>query len=153
MIQGVCLLDQPLFRDDRGEVRRGVRNRDAGFESFGEVYVSGILGGVVNGWKKDTRMHSNLIVLNGCVRFVLHDAREQSETRGVTYQLVLSDNVNQRLVVPCGLWLAFQGVDAGISRIMNVASLIHDPQECETLPIENGLLPTIDWETSEFGQC
>lgn len=153
MIRGVSLLEQPLFRDSRGEVRRGVRNGDDGFQEFGEAYISGILGGIVKGWKKHTRMHSNLIVLNGCIRFVLHDLREESETCGVTDQLVVSDNVNQRLVVPCGIWMAFQGIDAGISRVLNVASMIHDPLECETLPIENDLLPEIDWETSTFGLC
>jgi dTDP-4-dehydrorhamnose 3,5-epimerase len=147
MMEGVRVIEQPLFSDSRGEVRRGLRMCDDGFEAFGEAYVSGILKGVVKGWKKHTRMHSNLIVVNGCVRFVLHDLRENSLSRGETLQLVLSEKVNHRLVIPCGLWLAFQGVECGISRVLNVASMVHDPEECETLPLQNDLLPSVDWET------
>ena len=106
-----------------------MKDSDDGFNGFGEVYFSNIDHNVIKGWKQHKIMQMNLVVPVGEVRFVVYDDREGSSTYGVFNDIYLSRNNYQRLTIPSGLWMAFQGRSLGGAMLMNTASIVHEPAE------------------------
>ena len=111
------------------------------FVDFGEIYFSLIKSGMVKGWKRHRRMTLNLAVPVGRVRFVFFDGREESPTYGETQEVILGHDLYQLVVVPPGIWCAFQGLDPEISLVANCASLPHDPDEADNRTLSDP--PTI----------
>ena len=133
MLSGVLYTPLRRIPTLHGEVRHALKTSDPGFTSFGEVYFSEIIDGQVKGWKRHRRMVMNLVVVNGTVRFILHDGADACS------DYVLSVEKNDcygRLTVPSGLWMAFQGMGRDSNLLMNVASCEHDPEEAESCPLE-----------------
>lgn len=146
-LEGVIFTPLLTITDERGEVRRGLKASDGAFCGFGEIYFSSVNQGIVKGWKKHSRMQSNLIVLSGEIRFVVFDDRLDSCTHGKVGTFVLSKSANYgRLFIPSGLWLAFQGLSAGINQLVNIASIEHDPDESEVRQLDDPSMPAIDWK-------
>lgn len=115
-----------------GDVYHAIRASDPGFAGFGEAYLSAIHSGVVKPWKRHRRMTLNLVVVCGIIRFVVHDDRLGSATRGATveYRLGVPDSY-ARLTIAPGLWMAFQGLGPGTNLLLNVADIEHDATEAD----------------------
>lgn len=145
MIDGVHFTKLKRIQDARGEIRHAIRKSDDAYCDFGEAYFTGVNHGIVKGWKLHKHMHSNLIVVSGCVRFVLFDNRPESSSRGKLDEYLVSLQNYGRLTVPSGVWLAFQGVSQELNLLMNVASIEHDPLESLTLPLDSDLMPCVNW--------
>ncbi len=132
MIEGVLLTSPKIIPHPLGDIARAMKASEPGFHGFGEAYFTAVHEKKIKGWKKHQRMVLNLLVVLGAVRFVIYDDREKSPTRGKFCSLILSRKDNyQRLTVPAGLWVAFQGLDAAANLVLNLASLEHDPNESE----------------------
>ena len=70
-------------------------------------------------------MTLNLVVPLGEVRFVFY-LQEKSDD----YRLEdVGETRYARLTVPPGIWFGFQGMAPGRSLLMNIADLVHDPEE------------------------
>jgi dTDP-4-dehydrorhamnose 3,5-epimerase len=106
-----------------GGVLHGLKAEEKSFTQFGEAYFSTVKKGLVKGWKKHTKMTLNLIVPVGEIKFVLFNEVEKQVTA-----VNLSRSNYQRLTVPPGWWLAFQGV-ATENLLLNIADIQHDPNE------------------------
>jgi dTDP-4-dehydrorhamnose 3,5-epimerase len=77
-------------------------------------------------------MTLNLVVPCGAVRFVIHDDREHSASRGAFQEVILSRRDNHaRLTIPPMLWMGFQGLEEPVNLVLNVADLEHDPAEAD----------------------
>ncbi len=109
-----------------GDVLHALKSTDAGFRGFGEAYFSIIEAGAVKAWKMHRRMTLNLVVPMGEVRFVFLagslQAKREETIGGSNYA---------RLSVPPGIWFGFQGLAAPFSLILNVADIVHEPEETE----------------------
>lgn len=136
------ILVTPLSRVETtgGDVLHALKQTDAGFVSFGEAYFSLITAGSVKGWKRHTKMTMNLVVPRGKVRFVFRESRLDGSDK------VRVENIGEdcyaRLTVPPGIWFGFQGLSNQASLVLNVANILHDPDEIERLPLS--ALP-YDW--------
>ena len=108
-----------------GDVLHVLRNSDAGFNGFGEVYFSWVEQGAIKAWKYHQLMTLNLVVRLGEVRFVFHLADQKNRIRVET----IGSERYARLTVPPEVWLGFQGKAPGNSLLMNVADMAHDPDE------------------------
>ena len=124
-----------------GDVRHILKSGENQFIAFGEAYFSTVNFGAIKGWKKHTRMQSNIVIATGEVKFVLYDARENSRDYGKTKEITLSPIHYQRLTIPSGIWFAFMGTGKEQNLLLNIASILHDPTECENLPLENNYIP------------
>jgi dTDP-4-dehydrorhamnose 3,5-epimerase len=113
----------------RGDLLHVMKRSSPGFSDFGEAYLSSILAGEVKGWKRHRKMTLNLVVPVGKVRFVLHDEEYFTEIQ-------LGTDNYARLTVEPGLWMAFQGMSEGLSMLLNIADIEHDPTEAENAPLE-----------------
>ena len=108
-----------------GDVLHGIRKTDFGFIKFGEAYFSILEPNAIKAWKKHLRMTLNLIVPVGKVRFVFID------DNNFIREEIIGEDRYVRLTVPPGFWFGFQGLDNKDSLILNVADLVHDPDEIE----------------------
>jgi len=141
MIKDVVLTPLRIIENPAGNILHALKQPEASFAGFGEAYFSTVEYDVVKGWKKHTKMVLNVVVPCGCILFVLYDAREGSETRGQFMEVALSKDNYQRLTVPPGLWMAFKGITKELNMLLNIASIPHDPQEAESLPLQNNIIP------------
>ena len=123
------------FANPKGDILHGMKRSDPGFLEFGEAYFSKVNPGAIKGWNRHKRMTLNLVVPLGKVLFVLYDDRVDSKTNGCFFHVEISQANYQRLTVPPGVWMAFRGMDKGISLVLNIADVEHDPGELEKLDL------------------
>ena len=135
-INGCKLTPLSILPGEKGSVMHAFKSTDEGFSAFGEAYFSSIKNGMTKGWKRHRRMTLNLVVPVGRIRFLLHDDRPGSPTCGQSGEVELSPENYQRLTVPPGVWLAFEGKSDGLNLLLNIADLPHDPAEVETREFE-----------------
>ena len=83
----------------------------------------------------------NLVVPFGCIRFVLFDDRKENPTFRQLQVIELSLANYQRLTVPPGIWMAFQGIGEKENLLLNIASITHNPDEADNLPLVNDVIP------------
>lgn len=117
---------------DGGDVLHAIKCTDKGYNKFGEAYFSIINVGAVKAWKLHKRMRLNLIVPVGQVKFVFisEDKRTcREETIGISNYA--------RLTVPPGIWFGFQGQASPCNLILNIADILHDPNEVERKDLED----------------
>lgn len=139
-IAGVTLTPLKIIDNIAGNIQHAMKSSDPGYNGFGEAYFSNILPGAVKGWKKHRQMVLNLVVPKGKIHFVMFDGREESTTRGQVMEVELSAQNYQRLTVPPGIWMAFSGIGEDPCLLLNIASIPHDPNESESLPLVNELI-------------
>ena len=126
------VITSPLMRIEhpKGDIFHGMKNSDVGFAGFGEAYFTTIIASEIKGWKRHTAMTMNLIVPLGMVRFYIHD-----DTTGRTSAYEIGVLNYQRLTIPPGYWVSFQGLTTMTNIILNVANIEHDPEEAVIVPL------------------
>ena len=135
-INGVTLTPLREITDARGAVLHMLRADAADFRSFGECYFSEILPGAIKAWKRHRRQSQNLSVPVGRVRFVVHDARESSPTKGLIDVVELGrPDAYARLCIPPLLWYGFTCVSATPALVANCTDMPHDPTEGEAIEL------------------
>jgi|SRR5450432_186818 len=141
IINDVQLIPLKIIPGETGDVLHALKSSELSFQGFGEAYFSTVRHHEVKGWKKHQRMISNLIVPSGKIRFVLYDDRMESTSFKMLQEVILSRENYQRLTVPPGIWMAFQGGSGETNMLLNIASILHDPLETESLPLINEIIP------------
>ena len=128
-IEGIVLTDLKMINHPQGNIYHAMKKGDKGFEGFGEAYFSTINKNEIKGWKKHLRMTMNIIVPVGEVTFVLFDDRGNSKSVNNFFSVMLSPSNYYRLTVPPGIWHAFKGHNHDVNLILDVADMIHQPDE------------------------
>lgn len=137
MIEGVTLHDEKQITVPKGNIYHAIKSNSEGFCGFGEAYFSQIEQGAIKGWKRHNRYTLNIVVPMGAIRFVIYDDREGSKTYGQFEDIVISVKDNyKRLTVAPRLWMAFQGLGAGISMLMDIIPEIHNPDEADKCDLD-----------------
>ncbi|QNT77817.1 cupin domain-containing protein [Entomobacter blattae] len=116
----------------KGDVLHGIKATDSGFEGFGEAYFTHIHHQETKGWKRHNRMTLNLICPYGKIKVTVRDEKN------IVLEALLSPDqaeTYQRLTVPPGYFVAFTGLAKGDSLLLNVASIMHDKNEADTVPL------------------
>lgn len=131
IIDGVTLTPLKTISHPKGDIKHGLKSSEDSFIGFGEAYFSQILPDEIKGWKKHSEMTLNLIVPVGQIRFVIF-----SETEDKFFEVILGENNYQRLTIRPHLWMAFQGIGAGLNLLLNLADIEHNPQETESKSID-----------------
>jgi dTDP-4-dehydrorhamnose 3,5-epimerase len=130
-VEGVLLTPLKRIHHPKGDVFHGMKKSDVGFSGFGEAYFSTINNEDTKPWKKHLEMTLNFVVPMGKIRFVIYDDRENSVTKNCFFDVTLGDNNYQRITIPPGVWVAFNGVGSSYNLLLNLANLEHDPNEIE----------------------
>lgn len=93
---------QPLVRheDDRGFFEEILRASDPFFAGFGQLSWCRRNTGVVTAWHWHPDQWDWWFIARGTARVALHDLREGSRTRGVTFETLLSEAEPTVLAIP-----------------------------------------------------
>ena len=131
MTAGPILTEERRIAHSHGDILHAMKASSAGFAGFGEAYFTTVLPGAVKGWKRHREMTLNLVVAAGRVRFVVvaDGAAPQAFVLG-------PDGAHGRLTVPPGYWMAFQGLAAGPSLVLNLADVAHRSEETENRDLD-----------------
>jgi len=129
MIQGVQVTPLKRISNEKGDIYHALKSSEKSFSAFGEAYFSCVNQGDIKGWKMHTRMVLNLVVPVGAIKFVAFDGRKDSKTYKEFFELVISKDNYCRLTIPPYIWLSFEGVDKELNLLLNLASIVHDPNE------------------------
>jgi dTDP-4-dehydrorhamnose 3,5-epimerase len=137
-------IDIPIFtslkkiENEKGDIFHVLKKSDSNYISFGEAYFSTINFGIIKGWKKHKKMQCNLIVPSGKVRFRVISLDQRY------FSFILSKENYGRLMIPPGCWFSFEGLSEDTNLILNIASIEHDPEENENLPLNSFQLEFFD---------
>ena len=104
-MDGIILTKLKKIYHPKGEILKAITKSDSVFSEFGEAYFSVINQGDIKGWKKHTKMISNLIVITGEIEFVFHN-----EITKEFFSIKISQNNYKRLTIKPGLLMAFRGI-------------------------------------------
>ncbi len=107
-----------------GNVRHIIKSSQKNFKGFGEAYFSDINPGSVKAWKCHNKMHMNLVVPVGCVKFVFYE-----DNSSTFLEKEIGVNDYSLISVPPGIWFGFMGMGSSTNVILNIANIIHDPEE------------------------
>lgn len=144
-VAGVIITPLKRIEGDKGSVFHGVKKTDEGFAGFGEAYFSTVNPQTIKGWKKHYEMTMNLVVPQGAIKFVIYDDRENSSTKGIFQEIIISSENYCRLTVPSQVWMAFEGIGNGQNLLLNVANMLHDPDEQINLPLDHSNFSKYVW--------
>jgi len=145
MIAGVEIFPLLRIQDERGFVMRMLRADDPHFDRFGEIYFSVIYPGVIKGWHLHSRMVINYAVVQGNIKLVLYDQREDSRTYR-QLQEIFFGQINYQLVrVPPGVVNGFTAVGGDSAIVANCSSIPHDPAEITRIDPFTPSIP-YDWK-------
>ena len=102
-----------------------INKNDKNYLKFGEVYFSWIKKNNFKGWKLHKKMHMNLTVPVGSVKFTFFDKKSKEK---ITY--ILSEKKFGILYVPPKIWFAFENMSKKKdSLVVNFSNIIHDKNE------------------------
>ncbi|MDA9916118.1 dTDP-4-dehydrorhamnose 3,5-epimerase [bacterium] len=119
------LLNNPVIQSPHGEIHKLWSETEGG---LGEAYISRVSHKAVSAWKRHVKMVSRIKIVRGRVLFVF------PSVGGETFSLVLDDSSSELIEISPNQWFGFQGLERNNS-ILNLASIEHDPNEVERLPI------------------
>jgi dTDP-4-dehydrorhamnose 3,5-epimerase len=138
-IEGVVV--QPLVRhaDDRGWFEEVIRVTDAFFaEGFGQWSHSKMYPGVVKAWHIHKTQIDWWYVPFGRIRVALHDLRPESQTRGVTQELQMGEDLPPVLLkIPAGVAHGCKVIGAMPAHLFYVTSCTYNPDEEGRIPFDN----------------
>ena len=145
-INGLLITKLDTFTSEGGKVLHGITKDSEGFADFGEAYFSTVNFNSIKGLKKHNQMIMNLIVPVGSIRFYLFDERDKKTKNTINQTTILvGENDYKRITIPKGIWFAFQGVSKNLNLLLNISNIIHDPNECEILPVNHEKFKNINF--------
>ena len=103
MIEGVVITKLKKIPDERGSIYHMLRKDDKHFIEFGEIYFSLAYPGVVKGWHEHTKQTQNYAVIDGMIKLVLFDNRENSNTYKIIQEIFIGDLIIVWLQYPLEL--------------------------------------------------
>ena len=133
MITGVVIKSLKKIPDERGTIMHMLRADDPEFEGFGEIYFSTIYPGVIKGWHIHKEMILNYSVVEGMIKLVLYDERDNSPTRGEIQEIFLGQDNYTLVKIPPMIWNGFKGIGTTRAIVANLASIPHRSDEIERM--------------------
>ncbi len=129
VIEGVKINKLKQIVDNRGKVMHMLRNDDKVFQKFGEIYFSTIYFKSIKGWHLHKESFLNYACIKGEVKLVLFDTRENSSSKNLHQEIILSPKNYSLVTIPPNVWNGFKGLDKDESIIANCLTIPHNEKE------------------------
>lgn len=137
MIHGVQVKPLKVLPDERGFLMEMLREDEAIFERFGQVYLTGCRRGVAKAWHYHREQTDHFVCVGGTALVVLYDPRDDSPTRGTVQEVALHSPPSQEpvpllLKIPPLVIHGFTTLYGEEARIINIPTLPYrhaDPDE------------------------
>ena len=146
-IEGVHLKDLRVIPDERGWLMEIIRNDDALFEQFGQVYLTTAYPGVVKAWHYHKKQTDNFTCVHGMMKVALYDAREESPTYKNLMEIFVGEKNPVLISVPPGVYHGFKAVGDKTAYFVSVPTLAYNYEE----PDEFRLPPDTDEISYDWG--
>lgn len=124
-IEGVKIIKLRKIPDERGTIYHMLRSSDPHFSRFGEIYFSKIYRGAIKGWHQHQDITLNYCCIDGMIKLVLFDQRENSPTQGELMELLIGDDNYVLVQIPPGVVNGHKGVTE-TALLANCPDLPHD---------------------------
>ncbi len=131
-IPGLFLTTANRIAVEAGDAITFIKEGETGYVGIAEVYGSFVKHGARKGWRRHNEVTMNIVVPVGQIRFVLYDNRIGSEGFGLFEEIILGQENYQRITVPPGVWMAFEGLSKGENLLWNAINQVHNPTEADT---------------------
>ena len=125
-----------------------LRADDPDFEKFGEIYFTTAYPGVIKAWHLHKEMGLNYAVVQGMIKLVLYDDRENSPTKGELQELFIGHENYQLVQIPPRVWNGYKAIGTEMAMLANCPTLPHDPTEMIRIPPFDPAIP-YDWELKQ----
>ena len=106
-----------------------LRNDDKHFQKFGEIYFSIAYPGVIKGWHEHTKQIQNYCVIEGMIKLVMFDNRQNFTTYKKIQELFIGDDNYCLVTIPTGIIMGYKCIGSKKSILANCSTLPHDPTE------------------------
>lgn len=117
-LKNIKIIKLKSFKNNKGDVFRAYRKNEEKIGKFGEVYFSWIKKNAIKGWKLHKKMHMNLVVPVGSVRFVFYYNKKFKD-------ITIGEKNYCRIYVPNNIFFAFQNISNKKSLVVNYSNIIH----------------------------
>ena len=144
MIKDVNIIPLKKICDERGKIMHMLRCDDPHFEKFGEIYFSTAYPGVIKGWHLHKEMTLNYAVIEGMIKLVLYDGRDNSPTKGEIQEIFTGEDNYCLIRIPPGIANGYKTIGVKPAIVANCATLPHTPDEMTRIdPLGNDI--PYDW--------
>lgn len=128
MIHGVQVKPLKVLPDDRGFLMEMLREDDAIFERFGQIYITGCRRGVAKAWHYHREQTDPFVCVADAALVVLYDGREDSPTRRSVQEFTLHSPPTQNsapllLRIPPLVVHGFTTLQSEEARIIKIPTL------------------------------
>lgn len=144
MIKGINIIPLKQIPDERGKIMHMLRCDDPHFEKFGEIYFSVAYPGVIKGWHLHKKMTLNYAVIQGMIKLVLYDNRDNSPTKDKVQEIFTGEDNYCLIQVPPGVTNGYKTIGVKPAIVANCATIPHDPDEMIRIDPFNKDIP-YDW--------
>jgi dTDP-4-dehydrorhamnose 3,5-epimerase len=128
MIEGVQTKSLKVYPDERGRLMEILRRDDELFQEFGQVYMTTTLPNVVKAWHLHKRQSDHVVCVQGMIKLVLYDPREDSATHGEINQFFLGTHHPLLVRIPPGVYHGWKCVGLEEAVIINIPNEVFDYQ-------------------------
>jgi len=142
MIEGVKVKKLKVIPDERGRLMEILRNDDDFFEKFGQVYMTSTYPDVVKAWHFHKVQTDNIACVQGMIKLVLYDPREDSPTYKEISEYFIGIQNPLFVQIPPGIYHGWMGVSPEEAIIINIPTEVYDyknPDEHRINPHDNDL--------------
>ena len=124
-IKKIKFIKKKIIYHHKGNIMKYIKKSDENYFKFGEVYFSWIKKNKFKGWKFHKKMHMNLTVPVGNVKFTFFDEKSQKK-----FTFILGEKKFGVLYVPPKIWFGFTNMSKKRdSLVVNFSNIIHDKNE------------------------
>ena len=128
-IKDVWIKSLRKIPDERGMIMHMLRADEPAFEKFGEVYFSVGLPGAIKGWHKHLRQTQNYAVVQGMIKLVLYDEREDSTSKGELLEIFTGEDKYELIHIPPGVVNGYKTYGTKPAIVANCSDIPHEPDE------------------------
>ncbi|NQT81271.1 MAG: dTDP-4-dehydrorhamnose 3,5-epimerase family protein [Candidatus Aminicenantes bacterium] len=126
MIEGVKTKKLKVIPDERGRLMEILRQDDDLFLEFGQVYMTTTYPGVVKAWHMHEKQTDNVTCIQGMIKLVIYDPREDSPTFKEINQFYLGIHNPLLVQIPPGVYHGLMCLSAEEAVIINIPSEVYD---------------------------
>ncbi len=125
MIHGVRTKSLRVFPDDRGRLMEILRADDDLFLKFGQVYITTTYPQVVKAWHYHKVQTDHICAVQGMIKLVLYDSREDSPTKGEINEFFLGVHNPLLVQVPKGIYHGWKCIGEEEAIIINIPTEVY----------------------------
>lgn len=150
MIKGATVKTLKVIPDERGRLMEMLRNDDELFKGFGQLYMTTAYPGVVKAWHYHKKQWDHFVCVQGMMKVVLYDSREDSSTKGEVNEFFMGDHHPILLQIPPLVYHGFKCVSDHEATVINCPTEVYnysEPDEFRVDPYDNDI--PYDWNRKD----